>query len=44
MKQKKYQRPTTMVVELKQRCCILSVSGEHQRGANRQDYESEEWQ
>lgn len=43
MKQKKYQRPTTMVVQLQQQCRILSVSGEHQRGANRQDYESEEW-
>ena len=26
MKRKTYQRPTTMVVELKQRCCILAGS------------------
>ena len=31
------------VVELRQRCCILQASGEPQRGANRQGYESEEW-
>jgi len=44
MKQKKYQRPTTMVVQLRQQCCILSGSGEPKLGANRQEYESEEWQ
>jgi len=27
MKRKTYQRPTTMVVELRQQCCILSGSG-----------------
>ena len=28
MKRKTYQRPTTMVVQLQQQCCILSGSGE----------------
>ena len=43
MKQKKvYGRPEMKVVELRQKCCILTVSGEP-KSAQRQDYESEEW-
>ena len=42
MKRKTYERPTMKVVELRQRCHILTVSGEP-KSAQRQDYESEEW-
>ena len=43
MKRKTYERPAMKVVEMRQRCGILAGSGEPQRGANRQGYESEEW-
>ena len=44
MKQKKvYGRPEMKVVELRQRCAILTVSDPQEKPAQRQDYESEEW-
>lgn len=43
MKRKTYERPTMKVVELRQRCCILQASNEP-KSAQRQDYESVEWE
>lgn len=40
---KQYARPQMTVVELRHQCCILAGSGEQQRGADREDYESYEW-
>ena len=45
MKQKKeYGRPEMRVVELRHQCCILAGSGEEAKHAQKQDYESVEWE
>ena len=45
MKQKKvYGRPEMKVVELRHKCCILTGSGEEAKHAQKQDYESVEWE
>lgn len=43
MKRKDYMKPAMQVVELRQRCAILTVSDPQEKPAQRQDYESEEW-
>jgi hypothetical protein len=39
---RQYARPQMRVVELRQQCHILTVSGE--KSAQKQDYESVEWE
>ena len=43
MKRKTYERPTMKVVELRQQCHILTGSNEP-KSAQKQDYESVEWE
>jgi hypothetical protein len=40
---REYARPEMRVVELRHKCCILAGSGSEPAGAQKQDYESEEW-
>lgn len=44
MKRQGYQRPEMKVVELRQRCAILTVSDPQEKPAQKQDYESVEWE
>ena len=43
MKRKDYSKPTMKTVKLHQQCHLLEGSYEAKRGANKQDYESQEW-
>ncbi len=44
MKRKDYKLPTMKVVKLQYGSHILAGSGEQPHGAQRNDYEAEEWQ
>lgn len=41
---RQYARPQMRVVELRQQCHILAGSGEEAKHAQKQDYESVEWE
>ena len=43
MKLRDYREPAMKVVKLSHQCHILAGSGEQQSGAQREDYQSQEW-